>query len=74
MNYNEIIAQGRRLREIFDKSDKAIQENIESSFVVDYTHNSTAIEGNTLTLMRPRWCWRIRLPSAAKTLGRFMRW
>jgi len=29
---------------------EAVRQNNEASFLVEYTHNSTAIEGNTLSL------------------------
>lgn len=37
-----------------EKSDKITLSSYEKDFELTYTHNSTAIEGNTLTLMETK--------------------
>lgn len=54
MNFNELLEK----RNVFliqkDKMPKVAFESFEKSFDIEYTHNSTAIEGNTLTLIQTK--------------------
>ena len=47
---------------------KDIQENYSSSFEIEYTHNSTAIEGNTLTLIETKLLLEDKLSIGGKHL------
>ena len=47
---------------------KAAQENYAAAFEIEYTHNSTAIEGNTLTLMETKLLIEDKLSVGGKDL------
>lgn len=49
MMYEELFEKHKRYLEIKDKIPKSVIENYENDFAIRYTHESTAIEGNTLT-------------------------
>lgn len=51
-----------------NKKDKVFLEKQETAFVVEYTHNSTAIEGNTLTLMETKLVLEDKLSVQGKEL------
>ena len=51
---SRILAKARLFNEIVSKIPSEYLENYDLSFAVDYAHNSTAIEGNTLTLMETK--------------------
>ncbi len=51
MTYKDLDEKRKYLRENIDKLPKELLENYESNFDIEYTHNSTAIEGNTLSLL-----------------------
>ena len=54
MNYPEIL----RKRDLYQTARASIPEftlqSYEQAFEIEYTHNSTAIEGNTLTLIETK--------------------
>ena len=54
MNYPELL----RKRDLYQSGRASIPEltlqSYEQAFEIEYTHNSTAIEGNTLTLMETK--------------------
>ena len=54
MNYNELLKKRNLFLIQKDKMAKAAFESFEKSFDIEYTHNSTAIEGNTLTLIQTK--------------------
>ncbi|MDD4509302.1 MAG: Fic family protein [Oscillospiraceae bacterium] len=54
MEYAALLEMKNRLLKSRDKLPKAALESFEESFSIEYTHNSTAIEGNTLTLMETK--------------------
>lgn len=54
MDYNRICYKRDRLHAILDAIDPEALESFERSFDVEYAHNSTAIEGNTLTLVQTK--------------------
>ena len=54
MEYSRLIQKKEQLAQIWDQLPKAALESFERSFDVEYTHNSTAIEGNTLTLIQTK--------------------
>jgi Fic family protein len=68
MNYNELLKK----RDLFltqkNKIPVAAFESFEKSFDIEYTHNSTAIEGNTLTLIQTKAILEDNLTVGGKTL------
>lgn len=54
MNYDILLQKKERLREILPHISAAALDSFSESFLVEYTHNSTAIEGNTLTLIQTK--------------------
>lgn len=54
MDFEEIFKKKNFVLENFNKLDKSLLENYEECFDVDFIHNSTAIEGNTLTLQETK--------------------
>ena len=51
---DRVLAKARLFKEIISKIPTEYLEKYDSSFAVDYAHNSTAIEGNTLSLMETK--------------------
>ena len=68
MNYNELLKK----RDLFlgqkGKIPKAAFESYEKSFDIAYAHNSTAIEGNTLTLIQTKAILEDHLSIGGKSL------
>lgn len=54
MHYSELFQKKERLNEILPLVPAAALNSFSESFIVEYTHNSTAIEGNTLTLIQTK--------------------
>ncbi len=54
MDYSRICGKRDRLHVILGAIDPVALESFERSFDVEYAHNSTAIEGNTLTLVQTK--------------------
>ena len=52
-----------------NKLSQSVLENYNEDFNINFTHNSTAIEGNTLTLMETNYCLKTNYRSC-KTLKR----
>lgn len=52
--YSLILQKGKRLKELRQELPGNIFDSFEKSFDVEYTHHSTAIEGNTLTLLQTK--------------------
>lgn len=50
----KLLRWAEQIRCELNKQDKSFRDNLERTFVVEYTHNSTAIEGNTLTLLETK--------------------
>ena len=50
------VLQGKRdfLQQNKGSLPESILKNYEDTFAIEYTHNSTAIEGNTLSLMETK--------------------
>lgn len=51
---NRILAKARLFQRVVSKIPTTYLDKYDSSFSVDYAHNSTAIEGNTLSLMETK--------------------
>jgi len=68
MDYNTL--QGKRdyLQQNKDSLPEPVLKNYEDTFAVEYTHNSTAIEGNTLSLMETKLVLEDKLSIGGKEL------
>lgn len=53
MDYGRILKKQAKLFEL-KNNNKSIFDNFDKAFEIDYAHNSTAIEGNTLTLIETK--------------------
>ena len=54
MDYGRLCNKRDRLRAAWDSIPSVARETFDRSFDVSYAHNSTAIEGNTLTLIQTK--------------------
>lgn len=54
MNFDELIKKQQLYAGYIDKINVDIKDNHEKAFEIEYAHNSTAIEGNTLTLIETK--------------------
>ena len=54
MDYTVLCQKRERLSAVREQIPREALESFEKSFEVEYTHNSTAIEGNTLTLIQTK--------------------
>ncbi|MDR1891846.1 MAG: hypothetical protein LBQ48_02380 [Oscillospiraceae bacterium] len=68
MNYTELCQLKEELLRKKSKIPQTAFESFEKSFDVEYTHNSTAIEGNTLTLIETKAVLDDRLSVGGKPL------
>lgn len=53
-DFQKLLQWAEQIRTELNKRDALFREKLENAFVVEYTHNSTAIEGNTLTLLETK--------------------
>ena len=51
MNYERLLDKKEKLLKMQTSNSVNIFENFNKAFEIEYAHNSTAIEGNTLTLL-----------------------
>lgn len=68
MNYDVLYHKKEQLAKIKDRIPPEALESFEKSFEVEYAHNSTAIEGNTLTLIQTKAILEDGLSVGGKTL------
>lgn len=68
MNYETLFQKKEKLKQILKIIPKEALESFERSFDIEYTHNSTAIEGNTLTLIQTKAILEDGLSIGGKTL------
>lgn len=68
MDYHMLYEKKERLAKIRDSIQPEALESFEKSFNVEYAHNSTAIEGNTLTLIQTKAILEDGLSVGGKTL------
>lgn len=68
MDYPKILAKKEQLSSVWDTLPKEAVASFNQSFAVEYTHNSTAIEGNTLTLLQTKAVLEDGLSVGGKTL------
>lgn len=54
VNYESLLEKRAKLVEIRNSNSEKLFDNFDKAFEVDYAHNSTAIEGNTLTLIETK--------------------
>ena len=54
MNYERLLEKQAKLIQIRNNNTENLFDNFDKAFEVDYAHNSTAIEGNTLTLIETK--------------------
>lgn len=54
VNYERLLEKRAKLVEIRNSNSEKLFDNFDKAFEVDYAHNSTAIEGNTLTLIETK--------------------
>ena len=52
MDYEKLLRMKEQLKEQRDGLPREALESFDKSFDIEYAHNSTAIEGNTLTLIQ----------------------
>lgn len=68
MDYNKLQEKRDYVMANKSKLSQSVLENYSNSFDVDFTHNSTAIEGNTLTLMETKLLLEDKLSVGSKKL------
>lgn len=54
VNYERLLEKRSKLIEIRKSNSENLFDNFNKDFEIDYAHNSTAIEGNTLTLIETK--------------------
>ena len=54
MDYERIVQKRNRYQAVRDSIPELTLQSYEKAFEIEYTHNSTAIEGNTLTLIETK--------------------
>ena len=68
MDYETLLRMKEQLKEQRETLPKEALESFDKSFDVEYAHNSTAIEGNTLTLIQTKAIIEDGLSVGGKTL------
>ena len=68
MDYPKILAKKEQLSSVWDTLPKEAVNSFNQSFAIEYAHNSTAIEGNTLTLLQTKAVLEDGLSVGGKTL------
>lgn len=68
MDYAMLCKKREQLKELYEQIPKEALQSFEKSFEIEYTHNSTAIEGNTLSLVQTKAVLEDGLSVGGKTL------
>ncbi len=68
MNISELLKKRDYFLRHKARIDKSVLENYDTVFEIEYTHNSTAIEGNTLTLVETKLLLEDKLSIGGKML------
>lgn len=68
MDYDRLCKKREQLERLYEKIPKEALKSFEKSFEIEYTHNSTAIEGNTLSLIQTKAVLEDGLSVGGKTL------
>ena len=69
MIYERLLAKREMLHEMQKCNSENIFENFNKAFEIEYAHNSTAIEGNTLTLIETKVLLEDKISVGKKSLG-----
>lgn len=54
MDYKLLCRKKEQLKQLYEQLPKEVLQRFDKSFEIEYTHNSTAIEGNTLSLIQTK--------------------
>ena len=68
MDYKLLCDKKEQLKKIYDQLPKEVLQSFDKSFEIEYTHNSTAIEGNTLSLIQTKAVLEDGISVGGKTL------
>ena len=68
MDFDRLLQKKEQLARVWDTIPQVAREKLERSFDIEYAHNSTAIEGNTLTLIQTKAILEDGLSVGGKTL------
>lgn len=68
MNYERLLEKHAKLIEIQNSNTENLFDNFDKAFEIDYAHNSTAIEGNTLSLIETKVLLEDEISVANKSL------
>lgn len=68
MNYEKLYQKKEQLNKVWNSIPKESLISFEKSFEIEYAHNSTAIEGNTLTLIQTKAVLEEGISIGGKTL------
>ena len=68
MDFDRLFQKREQLARVWDTIPQVAREKLERSFDIEYAHNSTAIEGNTLTLIQTKAILEDGLSVGGKTL------
>ncbi len=73
MNYEMLIQKRDRYQEKRSSIPEYTLQTYEQAFEIEYTHNSTAIEGNSLTLMETKVLLEDGISIGESLFGNYMR-
>lgn len=68
MNYSLLCQKREQLEKVYEQLPKEALQSFEKSFDIEYAHNSTAIEGNTLSLLQTKAVLEDGISVGGKTL------
>ena len=68
MDYKLLCSKKEQLKQLYEQIPKEVLQSFDKSFEIEFTHNSTAIEGNTLSLIQTKAVLEDGLSVGGKTL------
>ena len=68
MDYKLLCSKKEQLKQLYEQLPKEVLQSFDKSFEIEYTHNSTAIEGNTLSLIQTKAVLEDGISVGGKTL------
>lgn len=68
MNFEALLKKKREAELLRGQMERNALRSFEQDFLIEYTHNSTAIEGNTLTLLQTKVVLEDGISVGGKTL------
>ena len=68
MDYKLLCRKKEQLKQLYEQLPKEVLQRFDKSFEIEYTHNSTAIEGNTLSLIQTKAVLEDGISVGGKTL------